>query len=175
MALQWTDVDLTNGLLRVRGTLARVDGELLVTDTKTAKSRGTIPRAAPAVATLRALKVRQATESLRAGNQWTQTGYVFTTELGASGATPATRSGRSPSRLRRAQLEHVGLHTLRHSAASVMLSNGVPVPRPVSCGGGWSPGRCRHGEARFWSRSGLPPWPTPRAGTGPRMPVRQHP
>jgi integrase len=39
LALQWSDVDLRRGTLRVRGTLARVEGRLLVTEPKTAKSR----------------------------------------------------------------------------------------------------------------------------------------
>jgi integrase len=43
LALQWSDVDLEDSLLRVRGTLARVDGDLIVTSTKTAKSKRSIP------------------------------------------------------------------------------------------------------------------------------------
>jgi integrase len=43
LALHWSDVDLDEKLLRVRGTLARVDGELIVTETKTPKSRRAVP------------------------------------------------------------------------------------------------------------------------------------
>jgi integrase len=43
LALQWSDVDLARGMLRVRGTLSRIDGELLVTEPKTAKSKRTYP------------------------------------------------------------------------------------------------------------------------------------
>ncbi len=43
LALQWSDVDLEAGTLRVRGTLARVDGRLEVTEPKTAKSRRPCP------------------------------------------------------------------------------------------------------------------------------------
>jgi integrase len=35
LALHWSDIDFDEKLLRVRGTLARVDGELVVTETKT--------------------------------------------------------------------------------------------------------------------------------------------
>jgi len=42
LALQWSDVDLEAKLLRVRGTLARVDGVLIVTSTKTAKSKRSV-------------------------------------------------------------------------------------------------------------------------------------
>ena len=42
LALRWSDVDLDAGVLRVRGTLARVDGALVVTEPKTAKSRRSV-------------------------------------------------------------------------------------------------------------------------------------
>ena len=50
LALQWPDVDLERGLLRVRGTLARVGGVLTVTEPKTAKSSRFVSR--DALATL---------------------------------------------------------------------------------------------------------------------------
>jgi integrase len=78
-------------LLRVRGTLARVDGELVVTETKTAKSRRVVPLSPTAEKVLR--DVRQRAERLMAGSMWQPTPYVFTTEL-ASQATLATRYGR---------------------------------------------------------------------------------
>ena len=43
-ALHWSDIDLDAKLLQVRGTLARVAGELVVTETKTTKSRRIVPR-----------------------------------------------------------------------------------------------------------------------------------
>lgn len=43
LALQWSDSDFGAKLLRVPGTLARVDGELVVTETKTAKSPRVVP------------------------------------------------------------------------------------------------------------------------------------
>ena len=43
LALQWSDVDLEKGMLRVRGTLSRIEGRLVVTEPKTAKSRRFVP------------------------------------------------------------------------------------------------------------------------------------
>lgn len=43
LALRWSDVDLDAGVLRIRGTLARVDGGLVVTEPKTVKSRRSVP------------------------------------------------------------------------------------------------------------------------------------
>ncbi|MGR7026153.1 tyrosine-type recombinase/integrase [Geodermatophilus sp. URMC 62] len=53
LALQWSDVDLVKGILRVRGTLARIDGELTVTEPKTARSKRFVPISEPAERLLR--------------------------------------------------------------------------------------------------------------------------
>lgn len=75
---------------------------------------------------LKAVKVRQAAERLRAGSVWTDTGYVFTTEFGEP-CDPRNALRALKVAATTAELGNVGLHTLRHSAASVMLSAGVPL------------------------------------------------
>jgi len=47
LSLRWADVDFDRGTLRVRGTLARIDGALVVTEPKTAKSKRVLPRGCP--------------------------------------------------------------------------------------------------------------------------------
>ena len=83
-------------MLRVRGTLARVDGALVVTEPKTAKSRRSVPLSSTAQRVLREVHTSQAEERLRAGSAWQQTGYVFTTELGTPYEPRVTPCG--PSR-----------------------------------------------------------------------------
>jgi integrase len=125
LALHRSDIDLDAKLLRVRGTLARVDGELVVTETKTAKSRRVVPLSPAAEKVLRDVRTRQRAERLMAGSMWQPTPYVFTTELGCD--------PRNALRALKTAAKHTGLpssnglHTLRHSAASVMLSAGVPL------------------------------------------------
>jgi len=79
---RWTDVDLERKTLRVRGTLARIDGDLVVTDPETAKSRRFVPISAPTERILREIRTAQAQQRLLAGSLWRATGYVFTAELG---------------------------------------------------------------------------------------------
>ncbi len=55
------------------------------------------------------------------GSAWRQTGFVFTTEFGEP-CDP-----RNAFRALRVAAMKAGLHTLRHSAASVMLTRGVPL------------------------------------------------
>lgn len=126
LALKWSDVDLEHGRLRVRGTLARIDGELVVTEPKTAKSKRFVPISAPAERVLRELRASQAQERLRAGSAWQQTGFVFTTEFGEP-CDPRNAFRALRTAAKRAGLPDAGLHTLRHTAASVMLSHGVPL------------------------------------------------
>jgi integrase len=43
LGLRWTDVDLERGWLQVQRGLQRIDGRLVTTETKTARSKRTIP------------------------------------------------------------------------------------------------------------------------------------
>jgi integrase len=73
--------------VRVRGTLSRVDGQLLVTEPKTAKSKRFVPISEPAEQLLRRIQANQDKERSRAGSAWRQTGFVFT----PSSVSPAIR------------------------------------------------------------------------------------
>jgi integrase len=84
LALHWSDIDLDAKLLRISGTLARVGGQLIVTETKTPSSRRVIPLSPTAERLLRDLRANQRAERLRAGSMWQPTPYVSTTELGES-------------------------------------------------------------------------------------------
>jgi integrase len=103
-----------------------VEGALVVTEPKTAKSRRTLPLSPAAVELLHAVRAAQAAERLRAGSAWHQTGYVFTTETGEP-CDPRNALRALKIAAHKAGLPSVGLHTLRHSAASVMLTKGVPL------------------------------------------------
>jgi integrase len=64
LALHWSDVDLTNSLLRVRGTLSRVNGHLVISEPKTERSRRDVPLSPTTVTLLRSVKASQAIERL---------------------------------------------------------------------------------------------------------------
>ncbi len=134
LALTWADVQPE--WVRIRGTLARVDGALVVTEPKTAKSKRHVPLSPTAQAVVKRVRQRQRQERIAAGSQWVNTGFVFTTELGEPcDPRNALRALKVAADKHNAiaEQEHrpgdklpaIGLHTLRHSAASVMLTNGV--------------------------------------------------
>jgi integrase len=122
----WRDVDVNQRTMRVRGTLSRLDGSLTVTDPKSARSRRTIPISAHVADVLTRLRRRTAAERLQAGQLWRDTGFVFVTDVGEP-CDPRNALRALKVAAKTAGLPSVGLHTLRHSAASVMLSNGVPI------------------------------------------------
>jgi integrase len=127
LALHWADVDTDQKALRVRGTLTRIGGSLTVTEPKTTKSRRVVAMSPAVEALLRTVKAGQRQERLTAGSQWRATGFVFTTELGEP-CDPRNALRALKVAAHKAGLPTtVGLHTLRHSAASVMLTNGVPL------------------------------------------------
>jgi integrase len=126
LALTWGDVDLERRTLRVVGTLSRVDGVLTVTPAKTERSRRTIPLSSGAVRVLEELKTRQAEDKRTAGSVWRSTPCVFTTEAGEP-CDPRNALRALKAAAAKAGLPGIGLHTLRHSTASVMIANGVPL------------------------------------------------
>jgi integrase len=69
---------------------------------------------------------RQLEDRMAAGPVWTDTGYVFTDELGAPLA-PYTVSKRFAAAVKAAGLPAIRLHDLRHTSATLALLAGIPV------------------------------------------------
>ncbi len=85
LALAWDCVDLDTGMLKVTATLGRISDRLVITEPKTARSRRTVPLSPAVIGMLRKHRTEQKAERLRAGDQWRDSGLVFTTEFGAPG------------------------------------------------------------------------------------------
>jgi integrase len=80
----------------------------------------------PATDVLTRVKHRTAFERRRAAQLWVDSGFVFVTDIGEP-CDPRNALRALKAAAKEAGLDRIGLHTLRHSAASVMLSNGVPI------------------------------------------------
>ena len=78
------------------------------------------------VAMLRKHRTEQKAERLRAGDQWTDSGLVFTTEFGGP-VDPRNLLHVIEVAAKAAGVEGVGVHTLRHSAAVDWLESGVHI------------------------------------------------
>ena len=126
LALRWDCVDLDTGVLKVRETLGRVGGRLVSTEPKTQRARRTVPLSPSVIALLKKHKAAQAAERLKAANVWEDTGLVFCTEFG-SAVDPRNLSRVFEVAAKAAGVTGVGLHTLRHSAATAWLERGVHI------------------------------------------------
>ena len=124
--LAWSDIDLSEGELRVRLTLSRVHGELILIEPKTDRSRRRVPLHAGVVTALKAWRTRQQQERLAAGDQWVETGMVFAIELGTM-VDPRNLLRTVEVAAAKAGIEKVGAHTMRHSAAVAWLESGVHI------------------------------------------------
>ncbi|MBU4556259.1 MAG: tyrosine-type recombinase/integrase, partial [Actinobacteria bacterium] len=76
------------------------------------------------VAMIKAHRKRQAAERLAAGSVWIESEYVFTTESGTT-VEPQNILRAVKAAASAAALTDVAVHTLRHSAATTWLENGV--------------------------------------------------
>lgn len=125
LGLTWDEVDLERGELSVVRSLQRVRGRgLVVVPPKTASSKRLVPLAPQAVAALREQRRRQLASRLKAGPAWAGGNWVFTTALGLP-YDPSDVTHRFQRLLERAGLPRVRFHDLRHTAASLLLAEGV--------------------------------------------------
>ena len=127
LALRWADVDLSARELRVRRTIREFAGRGMVElEPKTHRSRRAVALSAEGVDVLRRHRAEQDRRRLRLGARWRALDLVFPSGTGTH---------RRPGNLRRAfqelagraGIEDVTFHTLRHTCASLMAMQGVPI------------------------------------------------
>lgn len=135
LGLAWPDVDTEAGTLTVRRSLARVwqrqDGETVqgwgLAEPKTPRSRRTINLPGAAVAALQRQRELQEAARGLSGLAWQNVdSLVFTDAVGRSLRGYSVNAD-FHKLLDAAGLPSVPLHGLRHSAATLMLAQGVPL------------------------------------------------
>jgi integrase len=132
LALHWTDVDLERGTLRVVGTMQRhPDGKMAVTPPKTARSRRRVELAPMALNALRRHRARQTETRLLLGPVWNALGLVFPSSLGRAQDGSHLLYGLFHPLLERLGPPIIRFHDLRHTAATLLLGQGVH-PKIVS-------------------------------------------
>jgi integrase len=125
LGLKWEDVDLEGNVVRIRRTLTRNKGRLLLGEPKTKKSRRTVRLTETAAQTLREHLERQLEEMERLGDLYQDQGLVFTTRVGTPINPTNLRRRSFASLLERASLPAIRFHDLRHTCATLLLLRNV--------------------------------------------------
>jgi integrase len=129
LGLRWEDVDLEAGTLRVQVALQRRKDSKTLVEPKTEQSRRTLPLPSVLVVALKAHRTRQLEERLAAGPKWRDHGLVFPSTVGTP-MEPRNLTRQFKAVLQRAGLPDIRFHDLRHTAASLLVAQGVH-PRVV--------------------------------------------
>lgn len=126
LGLRWADVDPTAASLMVMQQYQRLKGTgITFVEPKTARGRRPIALPAVAVRALNAHRENQEVERTTAGEDWCETGLVFTNLIGKPLDRPNLTERSFHPLLEKAGLPSIRFHDLRHTAATLLLTQGV--------------------------------------------------
>ncbi|MDB4872714.1 MAG: hypothetical protein JWL97_3718 [Gemmatimonadales bacterium] len=121
--LRWQDLDLEEGTATVRWQIIQAVGGTEQGQPKSEAGDRQVSLDKITVKELKAHKARQNTERLAAGKNWTESGFVFTTETGQP-LQPWQVSDDFVRLAMAAGQPPIRLHDLRHGAATILLRAG---------------------------------------------------
>ena len=118
-----TDLDLDNGVLRVRQTVGTLHGKIAFKKPKTLKSRRDIDLSAGVIAALKEHKRKQNARRLQLGATWQEYDLVFANANG--GPICPDNLDRDFDRLmKKVGVKRIRIHDTRHTYATLALANG---------------------------------------------------
>jgi len=127
LGLTWSDLDWKKGTIRIQRQVHRVHKQgLVIQPPKTRAGKRTIQLGEKSLDALRSHQDKQQRAKIVAGEAWKEKNLIFPSTIG-------TYLGGSnllvdfKKQLERANVKPIRFHDLRHTAASLMLNNGVPV------------------------------------------------
>jgi integrase len=126
LGLRWADIDLDAGRLAVRRTLITVGYRVEWSEPKTEASRRVIALDPDTVQVLRGHRRRQFEERLALGVGYRDGDLVFATVTGDP-VHPGSVSQSFDRLVTVAKVRRIRLHDLRHTAATTLLEQGVPL------------------------------------------------
>jgi integrase len=124
LGLGWDDLNLDAGYLTVRRTLARTLGGATFQDVKTHRSARRITIPTECITSLRWYRRRQQIDQRDASDRWRDLGLVFARATGGP-LDPAYVHRNHHVICELADVRKIRFHDLRHSAATLLLEQGV--------------------------------------------------
>ena len=125
LGLRWRDVDLDAGRVRIRRALTVVDGVPRLLGTKTSRTR-VLSVGSSVVDALRTHREEQERQRAQADDRRNRWGLVFTDPSGHH-LPPMQVTVAFRRLVREAPVPVIRMHDLRHTHASLLLADGVPV------------------------------------------------
>jgi integrase len=126
LGLAWDDIDLDTGALTVRRALQRQKGRgLVMVEPKSRAGRRSIVLPVELHEALRVHRTAQTEERLAAGPLWEDHGLVFAQRNGRP-IDPRRDWGQWKELLHAAGVRDARLHDARHTAATLLMTQGVP-------------------------------------------------
>lgn len=124
--LRWSDVDMVGGTLTIRHARGMVDGKIVEKAPKTVRSARTLPLTQALSDELKAARIRQVEERLKLGPDAGSGEYVASNEAGEP-YRPEHLYRVWQAACRTAGVPLVRLHDARHTAATTLHLQGVPL------------------------------------------------
>lgn len=126
LALRWSDLDLKKGTAIVqRSVTPTTGGGFTFGETKTKKSRRTIPLPQTLIKDLQRHRITQLEQKLKLGEAYQNLDLVFATDIGTPFSYKNLDGRHFKPVLKAANLTGFRLYDLRHSCATLLLSEGV--------------------------------------------------
>ena len=123
LGLQWDSIDFVRQTMTIRHTVSKVTEVVAKDKTKTKSSHRTFPLTPEAVEIFRQAKCQEQQNQLAFGREYHENPYVFKWPDGRP-YSPDYITHRFNDLLKSHNLPHIRFHDLRHSCATLLLSNG---------------------------------------------------
>jgi integrase len=125
LGLRWSDLDWSTGHLRVQRQLQRVPGEgLVLNEPKSASGRRLVVLGPATLDKIRAHKRLQWGERIEAGYRWQENDLMFPSTI-ETPMGPRNLVREFKELLKKGGLPEIRFHDLRHTAATLMLQEGI--------------------------------------------------
>lgn len=127
LALTWADVDLTAGTVRISKARQQISGVPVTSTPKTRAGTRTITLPSAVLEALHGWRAQQAEQRLSMGPAWRAGEHVFS-GLRGDVLSANTVQDSLPRECQRLDLPRMTPHSLRHLHASLLLTEGLPIP-----------------------------------------------